>query len=171
MVLKRQIVMAAALLGLLLPVALQGVDLKKKPAPAPMQLTVGKVAWLAGSWRMEKNGRITEEQWMAPAGGGMLGMSRTTMRGRAVEHRFLQLKEGPGGSLFYIVQASGQKEAVLTMKSLTETVVEFENQQDDFPKTISYSLHPDGSMVTALEGQGSDGQPRRIENSFQRANR
>lgn len=164
---KTSLVLAALMLGLPAPAKETAAD-KRKPS---MQLTVGKAAWLAGNWRAEKNGRISEEQWMAPAGGGMLGMSRTTMRGRPVDHRFMQIKEGPAASLFLIVQASGQKEAVLTMKALTETTVAFENQRDDFPKTITYSLHSDGSMTVAQEGQGSDGQAKRIEDSFQRASR
>jgi len=160
------IVMVLLLLGSVLGAEAAGVD-KRRPS---MQLTIGKVAWLAGNWRMEKNGRISEEQWMTPAGGRMLGMGRSTLRGKPVDHRFLQLHEGPGGSLFLIVHGSGWKETVFPMKTLTDTAVTFENQQDEFPQTITYTLQPDGSLGEAMEGQGADQVPKRIEYVFQRTN-
>ena len=93
---------------------------KKKSAPPP---TIVKLAWLAGNWRMEKNGRVIDEQWMAPAGGLMLGMGRTIAKGRVVEQEFLQIREGPVGALFYIAQPSGQKEATFTLASLSDMSV------------------------------------------------
>jgi hypothetical protein len=164
---KLRVGIAALGLGLLLPVSVMAAD-KKKPVPPP---AITKLAWLAGSWRMEKNGRLVDEQWMAPAGGAMLGMDRTVMKGRAMEHEFLQIREGPGGTLFYIAQPTGQKEAAFQLASLTDTVVVFENTEHDFPQKISYALQPDGSMSTVLEGMGPDGQPKRTEYVFQRVNR
>lgn len=165
LVLKYGVVATAFLLGLGIPAGVSGADKKKKPS---LQQTVIKLSWLAGSWQVEKNGQLTEEQWMVPAGGGMLGMNRATAKGRVLEHRFLQLREGPGGSLFYILQGSGLKESVFPMKSLTESVAVFENQGDGFPKTITYTLQSDGSLATVWEGEGADGQPRRIDHVFQR---
>ncbi len=148
---------------LLAPVLAAAADKPKatgKPAPPP---AIAKLAWLAGSWRLEKDNRLVEEQWMAPAGGLMLGMGRTTLKGKAKEFEFLQIREGPGGALFYITQPSGQKEAAFQVKTMSDTEVVFENQLHDFPQRIIYTLKPDGSLLAAIEGNGSDGQPKRVE--------
>ena len=66
----------------------------KKPAAKP---GVDALAWLAGRWEFEQSGRVVREEWMAPAGGTMLGMSRTVKGGKTIEYEFLQIREGPGG--------------------------------------------------------------------------
>ena len=158
---------ARYLLLLLLPAMALAADKKKtdKPAPPP---AITKLAWLAGNWRMEKSGRVIDEQWMAPAAGVMLGMGRTVAKGRVVEFEFLQIREGPGGELFYVAQPSGQKEAAFQILSLTETEAVFQNPQHDFPQKIIYTLQPDGSLLAAIEGPGADGQLKRIEYPYQR---
>jgi len=163
---KLRVLSAALGLLLVLPAALPGQTKKPaKPAPA---LVIARLAWLAGSWRMEKGGRVVDEQWMAPAAGVMLGMGRTIAKGKELEHEFLQIREGPGGTLFYVAQPSGQKEAAFQLKSLTDAEVVFENPDHDFPQTVSYALQPDGSLLAALEGPGPDGEAKRLEFSYQR---
>lgn len=155
--------MKRTLLGLmLLPVVLFAAD-----APAPGKATaavaISQLGWLAGHWRMERGGRVVDEQWMAPAAGVMLGMSRTIARGKVVEHEFIQIREGPGGALYYIAMPAGQKEAAFQIVSLSATEAVFENPQHDFPQKISYTLQPGGSLLAAIEGPGKDGQTRRVE--------
>jgi len=155
----------AGLLALLMPVALFAVDAKKGKAPPP---AIEKLAWLAGSWRLKQAGRIVEEQWMAPAAGVMLGMSRTVAKGKVVGHEFLQIRVGPGGALFYIAQPSGQKEAAFQHTALTDHEVVFENPEHDFPKKITYTRKADGSLLAVIEGPRDDGTVRRIEFAYQR---
>ena len=50
---------------MLLPLVLSAADAKK---PGPPAIAIARLAWLAGHWRMEKSGRVIDEQWMAPAG-------------------------------------------------------------------------------------------------------
>ena len=152
---------------LLLPVVLFSAD-----APAPGQPTaavaINQLGWLAGHWRMERAGRVVDEQWMAPAAGVMLGMSRTIARGKVVEHEFIQIREGPGAALYFIAMPSGQKEAAFQIVSLSATEAVFENPQHDFPQKISYRLQADGSLLAAIEGPGKDGQTRRVEFPYKR---
>jgi hypothetical protein len=159
--------MKRTLLGLLLlPVVLIAAD--APPGRATAAIAINQLGWLAGHWRMEKGGRVVDEQWMAPAAGVMLGMARTIARGKVVEHEFLQIREGPGGALFYIAMPSGQKEAAFQIVSLTASEAVFENLQHDFPQKISYMLQADGSLLAAIEGPGKDGQNRRIEFPYKR---
>jgi hypothetical protein len=98
----------------------------------------------------------------------MLGMARTVAKGRLVEYEFVQIREGPGGDLFYIAQPSGQKEAAFPIKTLADNAVVFENPLRDFPQSISYTLLADGTLLAAIEGPGPDGQLKRVEFPYQR---
>lgn len=152
----------ALLLILLSSLAVQAQE--QKPAAA----TIEKLGWLAGSWRMERAGRVVEEQWMAPAAGVMLGMSRTVAKGRVVEHEFIQIRVGPGGDLFFIAQPSGQKEATFQHTALADNEVVFENPNHDFPQKITYTRKADGSLLATVEGLRADGTIRRVEFAYQR---
>jgi hypothetical protein len=137
---------------------------KSKAPPHP---TITKLAWLAGSWRMEKGGRVIDEQWMVPGAGVMPGMQRTIIRGRLADQQFLQIREGPGGDVFYVAQVNGQKEAVLQLTSLADNAVVFENPVEDFPRKITYTLQADGALLVVVEGQAPDGQDKAAELLFQ----
>jgi hypothetical protein len=153
------------LLLVLLPALLAAAD--KKPAPAP-GASLARLSWLAGNWRLERAGRVTDEQWMLPAGGVMLGMSRTVAKGRVAEQEFLQIREGPGGELFYITQPVRQTEAAFRLLSQSDTEVVFENRERDFPQVVGYRLNPDGSVLAWIEGPRSDGTTRRVEHLYLR---
>ncbi len=133
---------------------------QESPAPGA---TIERLAWLAGDWRMEKAGRIVDEQWMAPAGGVMLGMSRTVAKGKVVEHEFIQIRVGPEGGLFFIARPSGQKEATFKAVRQSDTEVVFENKDHDFPQVIAYRLNADGTLLATVEGPRADGTTRRAE--------
>jgi len=152
---------------LLLPALVLAADKPKGPKPAPAA-TIARLGWLAGQWRLEKAGRVTDEHWMVPAGGVMLGMARTVAKGRVIEYEFTQIREGPGGDLFYVAQPSGQKETAFKHLSLTDTEVVFENKEHDFPQVIGYRLNPDGTLLAWVEGPGPDGTTKRIEYPYRR---
>ena len=124
------------MVALVFSAAASAADAKKKPKGPPPP-DIERLAWLAGNWRLEKTGRLTEEHWMAPAGGVMLGMARTLAKGKVVEHEFLQIRVGPAGDLFYIAQPSGQPEAAFKHTALTDKEVVFENPNHDFPQKIT----------------------------------
>lgn len=130
--------------------------------------TVDDFAWLAGHWRLEKSDRVIDEQWMAPAGGVMLGMARTVKNSRAVEHEFVQLRADADGTLAYVVSASGQPEVAFRLVSLVDGQAVFENLRHDFPQRIIYARQTDGSLLAAIEGPGRDGQVKRIDYPYQR---
>ena len=157
--------MKTSLSGLALAACLVATGWGQEAAP---RATVERLAWLAGSWRLEKAGRVTDEQWMAPAGGVMLGMARTVAKGKVVEFEFTQVRVGPGGELFYIAHPSGQKEAAFQALSQTDTEVVFENKEHDFPQRISYRLNADGTLLASIEGPRADGTTRRIEYLYRR---
>ena len=135
------------------------------PAAAGMP-TVKDVAWLAGCWDSTRNGRHVAEHWMAPEGGTMMGVSRTTAGDRTTEWEFLIIRQGANG-LDYVAKPSRQPETTFTAARAAANEVVFENPAHDFPKRITYKREGD-SLTASIEGP-MNGQNRRIDFPYKRA--
>jgi len=136
-------------------------------APAA-KATLQDFAWLAGHWRIEEADRLVDEQWMAPAGGLMMGMARNVQGGKVREYEFTLLRQEANGDIFYVASPSKQTETSFKLTSLRGGAAVFENPGHDFPKKVIYARQPDGSLLAAIEGPGRDGKPRRVEYPFKR---
>jgi hypothetical protein len=132
-------------------------------AAAQTPATVDQVAWLAGCWQIAAGNVLIDEQWMAPGGGVMLGMSRTVRGGRAGATEFVTLRV-VNGRLVYEPNPSGQKPAVFTATSVGANRVVFENPQHDFPKRIAYERKGDALSAWIDDGAGG----KRVEYPFRR---
>ena len=110
-----------------------------------------RLGWLAGCWSDVNGNRITEEQWMGPGGGMLLGVSRTVAGGRTVAYEQVRVYER-NGVLVFNARPSGQKEAEFVQVELTDSAVAFENPKHDFPQRVSYRLRSDGSLAARVEG-------------------
>lgn len=123
------------------------------PAARAQGDDLSRLAWLAGCWKSDTAEAGSVEQWMPPAGGTMLGMSRTVRQGRTVEFEFLQIRAQPDGKLAYVAQPSGQPTATFPLLRLGDTEAAFENPQHDFPQRVVYQLAEGGSKLKArIEG-------------------
>jgi hypothetical protein len=122
---------------------------------------VGDLAWLAGCWESSRAGRHISEQWMAPEGNTLMGMSRTVAGGKTSEYEFLLIREGARG-LEYVAKPSGQAEGTFTSVRVSANEVVFENPTHDFPTRVIYQRRPAGGLTAAVEGT-MNGQSRRIE--------
>lgn len=109
------------------------------------------VAWIAGAWTSGTSA-VVEERWTPPAGGAMLGMSRTIRGDRMSEFEFLRIVEREGG-LVYIAQPGGRSPTEFRMTAIDATSVTFENPAHDFPKMIRYAKHADGSLEASISGE------------------
>jgi hypothetical protein len=112
---------------------------------------IDRLAWLAGCWTRPRPNGVIEEQWMAPLGGSMIGMSRTVVDGRTREYEFVRIM-AVDGRLAYIAKPSGQAEATFPMKTLDEGLVVFENPAHDFPQRVIYRRNADGTVTARIEG-------------------
>lgn len=119
---------------------------------AAAESDVTALAWLAGCWAPETGEAGSLEHWLPPAGGTMLGVSRTIKNGRTVEHEFMQLRVNADGKLVFIALPSGQKEATFVASSVNEDSVTFENPQHDFPQKVSYRLESADRLIGRIEG-------------------
>ncbi|HKG95450.1 MAG TPA: DUF6265 family protein [Gemmatimonadaceae bacterium] len=109
------------------------------------------LGWLAGCWQLSVGTRVVDEQWMAPRGGEMLGMSRTVAAGATREYEFLRIY-ARGDTLIYAARPSGQPPAEFRATTVSAREVAFENPQHDFPQRVGYRLQPPDSLVAYIEG-------------------
>ena len=116
---------------------------------------IGQVAWLQGCWARSTATHTTEEQWMAPRAGCMLGMSRTVGDGVLREWEVVGLRE-QDGRLAYEAHPSGQAATVFLSRSVDDSSVIFENPDHDFPKVVRYARRDDGSLEATVSGANGE---------------
>ena len=148
MLLNRPILALAALATLL-------------PAARAQPPTLNTLSWLSGCWQSELDDAGSGEQWMAPAGGAMLGMARTLKDGRVVQFEFMQLRESAGGIVF-IAHPGGRTGTPFNAVKVTAETAVFERSSADFPQRVVYRLRPDGGLAARIEGDAG-GQPRAVD--------
>lgn len=111
---------------------------------------IGQLGWLSGCWAAPGAEAGSGEQWMTPAGGTLLGMSRTVKGGKSTAWEFLQIRE-VDGQLAYVAKPHNQPEAAFKLVTLEGSSAIFENPQHDFPQRIIYKR--DGDKLQArIEG-------------------
>jgi hypothetical protein len=132
-------------------------------APEP----VTQLAWLQGCWRAAGAEAGSGEQWTAPAGGTILGLSRTVKGGKTVAHEFMQIRETTPGKLAFIAMPSGQATTTFALVQSSDTHVVFENLAHDFPHRVIYR-HDGGAKLDArIEGE-IKGKPKAVDFPMQR---
>jgi hypothetical protein len=128
---------------------------------------LGMAAFMAGCWAAEGRGPGSGEVWLAPAGGLMLGVSRTLRAGRPAEFEFMQIRVDGESRLELIAQPSGQKTTAFTLKSHEPRALVFENPAHDFPTRVIYRSPAPDRLEARIEGL-RNGQLRGIDFRFDR---
>jgi uncharacterized protein DUF6265 len=118
--------------------------------------TIQPPAWLAGCWEQRTGNRESLEMWMPPAGGLMLGASRTIVGGTVREYEQVMIR-AEGGHLVYTASPSGQQTASFTSTHVTDSSFTVENPQHDFPQRIIYRRRGADSLIARVEGPGRGG--------------
>jgi len=116
----------------------------------------GGFAWLAGCWRSETAARVAEEIWIPPAGGLMLGLSRTVQGGEARAFEFLRIETR--GEAAFVAQPGGGAPVHFPLVEAGETSAAFENPDHDYPQRIAYVRDRDALAATISKVGG--GEPR-----------
>ena len=131
---------------------------------AQSQDSLSDLAWLAGGWQGGMGKAQIEEHWIQPAGGTMLGLSRTVAGGRTVAFEFLRIESRADGAV-YVAQPQGRPPVEFKLTQRSENRAVFENPQHDHPKIIRYSKEADGSLRAEIEGD-EKGKHKKIEFKF-----
>ncbi|MGE0551818.1 MAG: DUF6265 family protein [Gemmatimonadales bacterium] len=140
-----------------------GLLVAARPAvgQAPASLDLGRLHWLAGCWERRAGDRVILEMWMAPAGGMMLGASRTVVGGRTRDFEQLRI-ETRADTLIYTALPARQRETSFRATTLPDSGFTVDNPTHDFPTRISYRRTGPDSLVARIEGPGPSG-PRGID--------
>ena len=128
------------------------LGLSRAPIHIEPSSPVDKLVWLGGCWQeVTSNGRIVEEQWMAPRGGQMIGMGRTVRGDSVLEFEHLRIFVRADHAIYH-AEPSGQAPADFTAASVSDTAVTFENPQHDFPQRVIYRKRGADSLLARIEG-------------------
>lgn len=121
-------------------------------ADSTLSLTgIEAAGWLAGCWEAASaDGQdAAEEQWMAPRGGLMVGMSRSIRGGEALGYELATIRADAEGRLIYHAEPSGQTPTDFPARSVESGRLEFVNPDHDFPQKIVY-VQMDKNFVHAV---------------------
>ena len=123
-------------------------------------------SWLAGCWEQRTSALTVEEHWMAPRGGMMLGMGRTTRGDVVIEYERMRIYVR-GDSVVYHAQPSGHLETEFVSPGATNDAVRFTNPAHDFPQHVIYRRAGTDSLIARIEGT-ANGRARGIDFGYRR---
>lgn len=106
-------------------------------------------AWLAGHWKTSNGKTTTEEVWLAPASGLMVGAGRT-VGGKTPFFEFLRIEQR-GDALVFVAQPRGGAPVEFIAARVDADAVVFENLAHDFPQRVIYRRDGD-ALVARTEG-------------------
>lgn len=161
--------MRARSLGVAVAVAVAcGAIVVATKASATVALNVGALAWMAGHWRScDATGACTEEVWLAPQDGVMLGLNRS-WGGESGSFEYLRIETRADGSAWYVPAPNGRPAAEFLLRETSWNFAEFENTANPFPYLIRYQRSDDGQTLTATILGLVDGEERSISWTWQR---
>src|SRR6266436_3816670 len=86
--------------------------------------SLDQLSFMTGCWAFQSGDSETEEYWTKPAGGAMLGLSRTVRAGRSIFTEYTQIREQNGAlSMFFqLGLAKSQTEFRLSKLAAGEAV-------------------------------------------------
>jgi hypothetical protein len=120
-------------------------------AQAPARTRVSELAWMAGSWRGEAGGALSEETWAAPEGDAMVGMWRLVADGKTRIFELLVLREDDDG-------------VALRLRHFDPVLVAREEKD----KPLVLRLVQSGPREAAFEGPSVSGEPGLVRIHYRR---
>src|SRR5688572_9403342 len=102
--------------------------------------TVEGLGWMAGCWELSvpQRSMTISEQWMKPAGGTLIGMSRTVRGGKTAAFEFVRIVSGDTGIDYIAKPSSCKDETAFRLLRSSGSEIVFENLAHDFPQRIIY---------------------------------
>jgi hypothetical protein len=153
---------AACLLALSAVPAVPAAGQSPAPPAAGTRATLADVAWIAGHWVDDAEGKLSEEVWSAPSGDSMLGMWRYVAGGKLRVQELLNISDHGTGPILRLrhfdprMTAREEKDAPLALPLVSfgkgEAVFEGPGQPTGRVK-LTYRLEaPDVLSVTLDKG-------------------
>jgi len=113
------------------------------------------LAWMAGCWVGDEGAGRSEECWMPPAGGMMLGLHRDLAAdGSLAGFEYLRIVADESG-LAYLASPGGRSPTTFRLQEASAGRVVFSCPEHDFPQRIVYVLDS-GMLHARVEGVVDD---------------
>ena len=122
------------------------------PAAAPLPAKIAQLDWLGGTWIGTTGSSAFEERWTPAGGGSMLAVARSLRNGVMSSFEFLCIVERNGGLVYQAMPNGRQPATDFTLTRMEGRSVRFENPAHDFPKAITYTVQPDGTLEAVISG-------------------
>jgi hypothetical protein len=116
---------------------------------------ISNFAFMKGCWEFSRPGRKVKivEQWMAPAGGTMLGMSRTVRDAKTTGWEYMRIESGDSGIFFVSKPKENKEETYFRLKTSAMNELVFENPDHDFPQRVMYRANGPDVLDARIEGK------------------
>ena len=97
-------------------------------------------AFMTDCWNLTDGDHWTQECWMEPKAGLMLGASREGNGAKLKSWEQLRVVQEADGSITLMASPGGRTAVPFKAKSLSPTAIEFTNAEHDYPQRIRYEL-------------------------------
>jgi len=100
-------------------------------------------AFMTGCWNLVEGDHWTQECWMEPKAGLMLGASREGKGDKLKSWEQMRVERAADGSLVLMASPGGRPAVPFKAKNISKTAAEFTNATHDYPQRIRYELKGD----------------------------
>lgn len=123
-------------------------------------VSLGRVAFMAGTWVHEDGDEVSEESWLEPRGDALVGVNRTVKAGQTVFYEHLRLTADVDGGVTYWASPRGATATAFALTAHDAGWARFENPEHDFPKRITYWRGDEAGLCAQIEGAPDAGSSR-----------
>lgn len=127
---------------------------------------VADLAWMAGTWVSQDDGKTVRETWLPPVDGAIGGVGQTSRPGKPSSFEFMTITTEAAGVTF-TAYVNGQPATPFVLKPGPAGQAVFENLGHDFPQRIIYR-QCDQDLCARIEGM-MDGKLQGMEWRYKRA--
>ena len=96
--------------------------------------------FMTGCWDLVDGDHWTQECWMEPKAGLMLGASREGSGSKLESWEQLRIEQAPDGKITLYASPRGRPALPFAGRALSATAIEFTNAAHDYPQRIRYEL-------------------------------
>jgi hypothetical protein len=123
-----------------------GAAPQDRPGPLP--------GWIAGDWVQAQGASWTEEAWLPPRAGTMIGVGRAGSGERLKSWEVMRIEHDTSGKLTFYAAPRGGPAVGFPMVSSSPTEIVFANPAHDFPQRVRYWRDKAtlGAEVSLLDG-------------------
>lgn len=114
--------------------------------------SLDQLSWLSGCWRTLDAEPGSGEIWTTPAGGSLLGLSRTVKGGQTTAFEFMRIGPLPDGRLAFFAQPSGRPPTTFAAVKISTVEAVFESAELEFPKQVIYRRDGEDRVNASIEG-------------------